>query len=309
MRGGAVIRAAGLRKRFGDELVLDGLDFEVRQGERVALLGPNGAGKTTLLRCLLGISGFEGDVFVGGRSVVSEGREARRLIGYVPQTAPAYDMTLRRFMALFCELRGIERGEPASRLEDLGLSLERDGGKRLRELSGGMMQKAVLALALGAEAPVLLLDEPTASLDPGARREFLEAVRHIEKERTLVFASHRFDEIDTLADRVVVLHQGRLAFDGSPSDFWGRARTGVELWLRVPRDDLERVAEAIRSLPSVESVWTNSGGVGVRVEAAGELDLLSQLRERHLPILEFRSRPPAPDEVMTSILATSRGAP
>lgn len=303
-----MIRAAGLRKRFGDELVLDGLDFEVGQGERVALLGPNGAGKTTLLRCLLGISSFDGDVFVGGRSVVREGREARRLIGYVPQTAPAYDMTLRSFIALFCDLRGIERSGPASRLEDLGLSLERDGGKRLRELSGGMMQKAVLALALGAEAPVLLLDEPTASLDPGARREFLGAVRHIEAARTLVFASHRFDEIDTLADRVVVLHQGRLVFDGSPSDFWGRARMGVELWLRVPPDDLDRVAEAIRPLPSVKSVWTNGGGVGVRVDTAGELDLLSQLRERHLPILELRSRPPAPDEVMASILDTSRGA-
>lgn len=304
-----MIRTAGLRKRFGDELVLDGLDFEVGQGERVALLGPNGAGKTTLLRCLLGISGFEGDVFVGGRSVVTEGREARRLIGYVPQTAPAYDMSLRSFITLFCELRGIEPDGTASRLEDLGLSLERDGGKRLRELSGGMMQKAVLALALGAEAPVLLLDEPTASLDPGARREFLEAVRHIEAERTLVFASHRFDEIDTLADRVLVLHQGRLVFDGTPVDFWGRARTGVELWLRVPPDELDRVAEAIRPLPSVKSVWTNGRGVGVRVDAEAELDLLSQLRERHLPILEFRSRPPAPDQVMASILASSRGAP
>lgn len=305
----AMIRARALDKRFGDQVVLDGLDFEVGDGERIALLGPNGAGKTTLFRCLLGITSFDGELVVGDRSVAREGKEARRLMGYVPQTAPAYDVTLRGFLDLFCDLRGIDATGPASRLADLGLPLEREGDKRLRELSGGMLQKAVLALALGAEVPVLLLDEPTASLDPGSRREFLRAVRRIEANRTLLFASHRFDEIDTLADRVVVLHRGGFVFDGSPSEFWQRAGAGVELWLRVPPEAMDRVEAAIREFPAVKGVRTNGRGVEVRVDAASELDLLSRLRERELPILEFRSRPPAPDEVMARILESAGGTP
>lgn len=305
----SLIRARGLLKQFGEQVVLDELDFEVGAGERVALLGPNGAGKTTLFRCLLGVASFDGELVVADRSVRRHGKEARRRIGYVPQTAPVYDTTLRGFLDLFCDLRGVDRDGPASRLADLGLPLEREGDKRLRELSGGMLQKAVLALALGSEAPLLLLDEPTASLDPGSRREFLRAVRAVEVDRTLVFASHRFDEIDTLADRVLVLHRGRFVFDGTPSEFWQRAGTGVELWLRVPSEDRELVADTIRGLSAVRHVHSNGRGLEVRVEAARELELLGELRDRNLPILEFRSRPPAPDEVMARVLEASGGGP
>jgi ABC-2 type transport system ATP-binding protein len=210
-----VISATGLAKSYGDQRVLDGLDFHIRKGERVALLGLNGAGKTTLFRCLLALTEFEGVLRVDGEPVTPGRKEVRRKIGYVPQKPPLYDMTLAEFVSFFSSLRGVSLEGPAALLAQLGMPLEETGGKALAELSGGMLQKAMLALALGSGSSVLLLDEPTANLDPGARRDLFRAVRELAVDATLLFASHRLDEIEILADRVLVLHMGRLLFLGS----------------------------------------------------------------------------------------------
>jgi ABC-type multidrug transport system ATPase subunit len=297
-----MIRIEGLRKRYGEQVVLDGLDLEVSHGQRVALLGPNGAGKTTLFRCILGIVGFGGGIRIDGHRVREEGKRARGRVGYVPQTAPAYQMSLRAFLELFSDLRGIPVEGAARRLEELGLSLAEAGGKSLRELSGGMLQKAVLALALASEAPVLLLDEPTASLDPASRREFLRGVREVDVDRTLLFASHRYDEIESLADRVLVLHRGGFVFDGTPTELRERTELGSLLWLRVPEDARERAAGALREDPAVRSLRSDGAGLAADVEPAAVVELLARLRERGVEIREVRARPPAPEEMMTRVL-------
>jgi ABC-type multidrug transport system ATPase subunit len=297
-----VIRARGLTKSYGDERVLDGLDLDVEAGRRVALLGPNGAGKTTLFRCLLGIVGFGGRVDVDGHPVSGDGKAARGRIGYVPQAAPAYQMTLADFVAFFAGLRGIQEGRVESRLNELDLSLPEAGDKSLRELSGGMLQKAVLALALASGAPVLLLDEPTASLDPGSRREFLRAVRDVETDRTLVFASHRFDEIESLAHRVLVLHRGRLVFDGSPEELGERAGLGAIVWLRVEPGTEARTARELGDLPAVRAVRGDGAGLEAEVEPGAVLDVLSAVRDRGMPVREVRTQPPSPDEMMARVL-------
>lgn len=226
------LRIRSLVRGFGERVVLDGIDLEVSAGERVALVGPNGAGKTTLFRCVLGILAFGGSVEVAGRGVPAEGKAARARTGYVPQKPPVHDLSLGRFLELMTDLREVPLPLVAGRLESLGLPLADARDRHLRELSGGMLQKAVLALALASGAPLLLLDEPTASLDPGSRREFLRAVRDVREGRTLLFASHRFDEIASLADRVVVLHRGRIVFDDSPAEL--RRASGLEADLSRP---------------------------------------------------------------------------
>lgn len=297
-----MIRVRGLRRGFGGQVVLDGLHLRVDEGERVALLGPNGAGKTTLFRCVLGIIGFRGEIEIAGHAVDRAGREARRKVGYVPQTAPAYPMSLRSFLGFFSDLRGVPVSGAVRRLEELGLSLEEAGGKSLRELSGGMLQKAVLALALSSEAPVLLLDEPTASLDPASRREFLRGVREVDVGRTLLFASHRFDEIEALADRVLVLHRGGIVFDGSPEELRERTGLGSSLWLRMPAASLDRAAEELRRDPAVRHVARNGMGLRADVEPASAADVIAALRRRGLEVQEIRSRPPAPEEMMARVL-------
>ena len=215
-----MIQATRLTKRYGEHIVLNGLDLQVGQGERVAILGLNGAGKTTLFRCLLGLTRFEGDLQVGGFRAGPQGREARRLVGYVPQQPPGFDLTLERFIRLFSALRGASATAVRERLDGLGLSVSEHGHKSLRDPSGGMLQKAVLGIALGAEAPVLLLDEPTANLDAGSRREFLAALGRVDPATTLLFASHRLSDVEALADRLLVLDNGAFVYDGRPGKLW-----------------------------------------------------------------------------------------
>jgi ABC-type multidrug transport system ATPase subunit len=235
-----MITARSLTKRYGRHTVLDGLDFDVPRGQRVALLGLNGAGKTTLLRCLLGLCRFEGSLTLDGLAAGegASGKNVRARIGYVPQQPPRYDFRLAEFLEFFCRLRGCPTEAAERLLEDLGLPLHESGAKRMRELSGGMLQKVLLAVALGSGARVLLLDEPTASLDPSARRDFLEAVRLAPPETTLLFASHRLDDITALAERVIILEAGRFAFDGTLEELW--RRSGVEQPARQPTGDAVR---------------------------------------------------------------------
>ena len=304
-----MIRIDGLRRSFGDQVVLDGLDLEVAAGDRVALLGPNGAGKTTLFRCILGILGFRGTIEIAGRDVAGTGREARRAVGYVPQTAPAYQMSLRAFLSFFSDLRGMPVAAAERQLQELGLSLAEAGEKSLRQLSGGMLQKAVLALATASEAPVLLLDEPTASLDPASRREFLRKVREVDVDRTVFFASHRFDEIEVLANRVLVLHRGRFVFDGSPEELRRRTGLGSTLWLKLPPASLERAVRELESEPAVLAVRRNGVGLEADVEPAGVADVIAGLRGRELDVQEVRTHPPAPEEMMSRILEGTDSGP
>lgn len=209
-----MIGARGLTKRYGKSCVLEDVSFEIAAGERVAILGGNGAGKTTLFRCLLGLTDFEGRLAVDGLPAGPASVEVRRRIGYVPQLPPVFDLTLRGFVELMADVRGLPAGRAASRLEDLGLSLAQAGGKPLRNLSGGMLQKAYLALALAAECPVLLLDEPAASLDPDSRHELVRLLSSVAPATTLLLASHRLEEIEPLTSRLLVLRGGRIALDG-----------------------------------------------------------------------------------------------
>jgi ABC-2 type transport system ATP-binding protein len=293
-----MISASGLGKSYGPQTVLDGLDFRIEQGERVALLGLNGAGKTTLFRCLLSLTEFEGELRVDGEAVSKRRKEVRRKIGYVPQKAPPYDMTLAEFVAFFSSIRGASMDGPAATLAELGMPLDQTGDKALAELSGGMVQKALLALALGSGSSVLLLDEPTANLDPGARRDLFRAVRDLTEDVTLLFASHRLDEIEILAERVLVLHDTGLAFDGTLEELWRTTDAAPRLWLAVPHAEVERVAAELRECPAVADLRANGAGVEVDVEGTSSLDVLLEVRRRGLPVSEFRTRPPSLELVL-----------
>lgn len=215
-----MIAARGLSNWFGHHRVLDQVTLAISPGERVALLGLNGAGKTTFMRCLLGLLPFEGALAIAGHDVRTNGLLARGCLGYVPQRAPHFEGTLSDVLAFFSGLRRIAPDDVTRQLGVLGLDLDAHAAKPVRALSGGMLQKLLLALALAARVPVLLLDEPTANLDPQARREFLRALAAVPPETTILLASHRLADVEAAADRVLVLHQGRVAFDGRLPDLW-----------------------------------------------------------------------------------------
>ena len=208
--GNPMIVVRGLTKRFGPVTAVEDLSFTVEAGEAVALWGPNGAGKSTVLHCLLGIVRYDGTIELGGCDPHRHGKAARRLVGFVPQQIYLpEDFTVREVVDFFARLNGASPETIPGVLERLGLAAHAE--KRVGTLSGGMKQRVALAVALLGDPPILLLDEPTASLDAQSRRDFLYLLGELKRSgKTLLFSSHRQDEILSLADRVLILEQGRL---------------------------------------------------------------------------------------------------
>ncbi|MDH3455670.1 MAG: ABC transporter ATP-binding protein [Gemmatimonadota bacterium] len=304
-----MIRARGLAKQYGGVAVLRGLDLNVRAGERVAVLGLNGAGKTTLIRCLLGLTEFAGELDVAGHDVRTSGLAARRAIGYVPQRPPHFDGTLRDIVAFFCRLRGLDAAAVHAQLEELGLAVTEHGDKHVRTLSGGMLQKTLLGLALGAQVDVLLLDEPTANLDAPARREFLRALRSTAADRTVLLATHRLADVEAVADRLLVLHEGRIAFAGRMRELWDAVGADVTLWIQVPPDRRGDVERHVAAQYATTTVLRNGSAFGVKIERTRRVDLLGELRTSGVTVEDFWTEAPSLHDLMDQLLATRPAGP
>lgn len=203
-----------VRKRYGRREVLNGVSFSIAPGTIVALLGGNGAGKTTTLKCVLGVTSFQGSIEVNGRSVTKHGRTVRGMTGYVPQLpALSEDDTCRQALSFVAELRRVPSARIDDSLERVRLGQERD--TKVGELSGGMRQRLALAAALVGDPTLLLLDEPTASMDAPSRAEFDDVIRQLRDDgKTILLSTHQHTRLDDLADQILVLDQGRLIFDG-----------------------------------------------------------------------------------------------
>ena len=234
-----------LTKRYGSVTAVDDLSFDVGAGETVALWGANGAGKTTALRCILGILPFDGTVTVGNNGTGSEdflglhlsrtaGKMVRRQIGYVPQEVRLHsDLTVKETVSFYARLRSVSQTEVARLMEEWQL-LEM-ANQQVGTLSGGMKQRVSLAIAMLSDPPILLLDEPTSNLDGRTRQEFWTALERLSTAgKTLIFCSHRHDEIIRLADRVIVMKNGKKVTEGPITSLDGHISRDVLLHLTIP---------------------------------------------------------------------------
>jgi ABC-2 type transport system ATP-binding protein len=213
-----MIRVNGVSKKFGRVQALDRVSLRIEAGERVAIVGTNGSGKTTLLRSLVGLIAVEGNVEIAGVDVARAPERALGKVAYAPQIAPPIEAPVDEIVRLQGELRGLSRSGVAARAERLGLDLTAVARTRFRDLSGGMKQKLLAALALAAEAPILICDEPTANLDAHARAAFFAQIEERPRDSVLVLCSHRVDEVRHMVDRVIELRDGRIARDASIAD-------------------------------------------------------------------------------------------
>ncbi len=206
----AMIQVAGLLKRFGKVTVVTDLSFEVPAGEALALWGANGAGKTTAIKCVLGLLDYQGRIHINGLDARRYGRDARRQLGYVPQELAFYDdLTTLATAQFYGRLKQVPSTRPHEVLIQVGLADH--AAKPVSALSGGMKQRLALALALLADPPVLVLDEPTSNLDTVARDQFLQLLVEVKTSgKTILFTSHRLEEVEALADRALVLEKGQL---------------------------------------------------------------------------------------------------
>jgi ABC-2 type transport system ATP-binding protein len=214
-------------KRFGKVVALDRISLDVPSGARVALIGANGSGKTTLLRAIMGVVAHDGEIRLDGLPAFRERARLAHRLAYVPQIAPQLAAEVGELVRTVAGVRGlpVERTWALARRFDL---VPDDLRRRpFRSLSGGMKQKLLLALAFAAEASLLVLDEPTASLDAAARARFFELHAERAAGATLLLCSHRLEEIRHLVDHVIALEDGRLVYHGPLADYLAAHSTSV----------------------------------------------------------------------------------
>jgi ABC-2 type transport system ATP-binding protein len=217
-----MIEAKGLSKYYGPFVAIKDISFAIPQGQIVAFLGPNGAGKTTTMKILSGyLAASEGDAAIAGLDVRKDRLEVARKLGYLPENGPLYqDMTPLELLQFFGEARGLAPETLTKRMEKvieqcaLQLVLE----KPIDKLSRGYRQRVGLAQALLHDPEVLIMDEPTAGLDPNQIREFRKNIRELGRSKTILVSTHILQEVDAIADRVLLVHDGRLVFDGAPNE-------------------------------------------------------------------------------------------
>ncbi len=213
-----MIESQGLSKYFGPFVAIKDISFAIPEGQIVAFLGPNGAGKTTLIRMLTGfLSPSEGKSTIGGFDVRAERIEASRQFGYLPESGPLYpDMTPLELLRFFGEVREIPSGVLKERI-DMSVSLcalEQVLEKPVGKLSRGYKQRVGLAQALLHDPKVLIMDEPTAGLDPNQIRQFRANIQKLGQTKTLLISTHILQEAEAIADRILLVHDGRLVFNG-----------------------------------------------------------------------------------------------
>ena len=213
-----MIQFQNVVKNFRRARVLDGISLDIELGERVALIGSNGAGKTTLIRCLLGEYTHDGTVTIDGLDPRGNRTAVLGAIGFVPQLPPPLKMPVGQLIDFSAALCGTDPQRIHGIARRLGLEVEGILSRQFVRLSGGMKQKLLIAIALGREAKVLVMDEPAANLDPEARKIFFDLLAERQNDATMLISSHRLDEVSSLVNRVVEMDMGKVVLDDKVAD-------------------------------------------------------------------------------------------
>ncbi len=217
-----MIEAVGLSKFYGSFAASRDVTFSINQGEVAAFLGPNGAGKSTTMKLLTGyLAPSEGVARIAGFDMATDRLRGAERLGYLPENGPLYaDMTPRSLLTFFGHMRQLTDRKLDERLESVihTCNLEEVIGKPIGKLSKGYRQRVGMAQALLHDPDVLILDEPTAGLDPNQIREVRKMIRELGREKTILLSTHILQEVEAMCNRVVFINEGRLVFDGAPED-------------------------------------------------------------------------------------------
>jgi ABC-2 type transport system ATP-binding protein len=259
-----VVSALRLTKRYGSHVAVRDLSFEVGKGDVVGFLGPNGAGKSTTLRILTGFLGMtSGSVKILGHDIETESFEARQAIGYMPEAVPLYpEMRVAEYLTFRAELKQISR---STRRKSVGLAMEKANVSDVSDvlianLSKGYRQRVGLADALVASPPLLILDEPTAGLDPNQIREVRDVIRALGKEHTVLLSTHILSEVEASCGRVIVIAKGRLVAEGTTAEIQSK-RTSASAEITV-RGDFDQAAKLLSEIDGVKSAARVEKGEG-----------------------------------------------
>lgn len=273
-----MIKVEGLTKRYARNVAVDNISFEVEKGQIVGFLGPNGAGKTTTMRvltCFLPPTG--GSAQVAGFDVQQQPMEVKRRIGYLPETPPLYpEMEVVEYVEFVGKLKGVPKGELAKRVDEVcdRCNCGDVKTKLISKLSKGYRQRVGLASAIIHNPDVLILDEPTAGLDPEQRKETLALIKELAGEHTIILSTHILPEVETVCERVIIISKGQLVATDTMENLNSRLRgaelVDVEIAARngsVGKDTAQQRLEQISGVSKVEFKETRGGRLVFTVES------------------------------------------
>jgi ABC-2 type transport system ATP-binding protein len=252
-----VIEVENLTKKYGERTAVNNISFSVRKGEVIGFLGPNGAGKSTTLRMLTGyLQPTSGTVRVGGVDAVRDPIAARRFIGYLPESVPLYrEMRVEEYLRYRARLKGVRRPQLTARV-DAALQMANVGDVRHRiigQLSKGYRSRVGLADAIVADPPLLVLDEPTAGLDPNQIRQVRDLIRGMAGEKTVMLSTHILPEVESTCGRVLIVNKGQLVGEGAPGEL-RIAGHGGQLLIVESRGARERLEQTLSGVLGVRQV-------------------------------------------------------
>jgi ABC-2 type transport system ATP-binding protein len=254
-----MIEVQHLTKRYGPVTAVDDITFRVEKGEILGFLGPNGAGKTTTMRVLTGyMPATEGEAFVAGYDVFAKPVEAKRRIGYLPETPPLYpEMTVREYLTFVARIkmgRAMTKSERTQRVDSAmkKTHIADMANRHCAKLSKGYKQRVGLAQALIHDPEVLILDEPTAGLDPKQIIETRELIRGLAGDHTIVLSTHILPEVAQTCQRVVIINKGKLVASDTPENLTHQLKGASSLYVQVDGDD--HAIDTLRAIPGVRNV-------------------------------------------------------
>ncbi len=313
-----MIEVQNLTKRYGPTIAVSDVTFEVQKGEVLGFLGPNGAGKTTTMRVITGyLPPSEGRVRVAGYDVVEEPLEAKRRTGYLPESPPVYpDMTVVEYLGFVARIKGIPRSERRKRIDEVSekCAIADVQHRQIGKLSKGYRQRVGLAQALIHNPEVLILDEPTAGLDPKQIIETRELIRSLAGQHTVVLSTHILPEVSKTCQRVVVINQGSVVAVGAPDELTHRLQ-GYETVLITAEGPAAEIMDKLQRVTGVTMVEPREAAdarVTFEVQAEKGQDVRAELAravvESQWKLLELKTSGLSLEDIFLKLTTQDLGA-
>ncbi|MBM3324708.1 MAG: ATP-binding cassette domain-containing protein [Calditrichaeota bacterium] len=306
-----MIELRNVTKSYSGKKAVDDISFSVERGEILGFLGPNAAGKTTTMRMITCyMPPTAGTILVEGLDTTENSLEVRKKIGYLPEMAPIYaDMNVLDYLHYAGELRRLDATQKRQRIREMIAicGLEEVLGQDIGQLSKGYRQRVGLAQAMIHDPEILVLDEPTAGLDPNQIAEIRTLIKRLGQEKTLILSTHILPEVQATCSRIIIINRGKLVADGKPDELSAgfRGRDIIHAHVKAPREALLAKTRTMTGVEEVREIPTDDGSIGIRLESAAGTDLREGLWRlsvsENWPILELRRERLSLEEVFRAL--------
>lgn len=310
-----MIEIRNLTKDFDQFTAVDDLSFTVKEGEVLGFLGPNGAGKSTTMKLITGfLSASQGTVSVDGFDISKNPIEAKALMGYLPEGAPSYgDMTTLEFLNFVAQVRGYRGEEIAKRVQYVldEVALNSVSHQTIETLSKGFKRRVGLAQAIMHDPKVLILDEPTDGLDPNQKHHVRELIKNLARDKIVIISTHILEEVTAVCTRAIIISQGKIVADGTPSELEARSKYHQAVSVRLSESyDLSADLAELADVGAVEKDLEDENVF--RILAAEGKPIFSQVSElaqsKHWPVTEFHVSRGQLEDVFRTVTQQTQGA-